>query len=205
MCAARAKGQTHTYRAEGRTPYASGQGPCFCGTPLVHASFKGRPQRLPNATCTTPWGRPRPSRRVCATHSYFNAGQVLQDCCGGRGHLGVCRVSRSNSARPALLFYFIFMYSRLPISRPTFSWWYGVWAVRAPLIFISKRVGWDGPDTADVVTSGCTALAGAAPPTGPLFYTFAFSLGGWVCAPIGQCLATLSEGECGAEPPQPHV
>ena len=41
------------------------------GTPLVHASFKGRPQRLPNATCTTPWGRPRPSRRVCATHNYI--------------------------------------------------------------------------------------------------------------------------------------
>ena len=46
-------------------------------------------------------------------------------------------------------------------------------------------------------------LAEAAPPTGPLFYIFVFFVNccGWVRAPVGQCLVTLSEGECGAEPP----
>jgi hypothetical protein len=49
-----------------------------CGTPPRARAVVVTPLRGPNATCTTPWGRPWPSRRVRATIAYtFIVGSSL--------------------------------------------------------------------------------------------------------------------------------
>ncbi len=105
---------------QGPDPYIPGRGPHTIRVG-PRAMLVGAPLLAGPPSCTR---RLRAGRRGCPTRRarrhggglcrpaafapltvFINAGPAWQDCCGGRGHLGVCRASRSNSVRQTLLFY----------------------------------------------------------------------------------------------------